>query len=367
MDNLDYLKSYPTLQLLKQLDTPLAIAQKTASQFDGIYNSGAVVAATKVAHQDWMKDLPSVATGWRNELQTWALQPTPIEKAIESLKRNLLAETASMVAGWEASLAASAFEDSPAQRALEAMKRDWDPIAKAMKSVQETWAVEADSFSKFAESWRQDLVKECASLTTIWNSAQAAWALDTTRFSRTFEFPRMPMIRLDPARATPVFLETLEPPRVPQIALNNILSRRPFRNHRMAESYDLLSDFERDLRTFIHDAMCEALGTGWEKSRVPNDTYRKWVEKRQKAMDTGESSEQLIDYADFTDYVIIISRNDNWNEVFRSRFGRLQFVQESLYRLQPVRVCTMHSRILSREMCLILQTETMLLSERMWN
>nr|WP_274519529.1 Swt1 family HEPN domain-containing protein [Nitrospira moscoviensis] len=135
----------------------------------------------------------------------------------------------------------------------------------------------------------------------------------------------------------------------------------------MAESYDLLSDFERDLRDFIHDVMFEVFGTGWEKSRLPSGMYGKWAEKRQKARASGESSERLIDYADFTDYVSIISQNNNWNEVFRSQFGRLQFVQESLYRLQPVRVCTMHSRILTREMWLILQTETMLLSERMWN
>jgi len=175
------------------------------------------------------------------------------------------------------------------------------------------------------------------------------------------------MIRLDPAWATHVFLETLEPPRVPQIAPNNILARRPFKNDRMAESYDLLSDFERDLRDFIHEAMFEVFGTGWEKGRLPSGMYGKWVEKCLKAKAAGESSERLIDYADFTDYVSIIGQNNNWNEIFRSRFGRLQFVQESLYRLQPVRVCTMHSRILSREMWLILQTETMLLSERMWN
>ena len=39
----------------------------------------------------------------------------------------------------------------------------------------------------------------------------------------------------------------------------------------------------------------------------------------------------MIDYANFPEYVSIISQNNNWNEVFRSRFGRLHFVQESLY------------------------------------
>jgi len=95
--------------------------------------------------------------------------------------------------------------------------------------------------------------------------------------------------------------------------------------------------------------------------------YKEWVEKRQKARAGWESSERLIDYADFTDYVDIISRKDNWNEVFRPRFGRLQFIQESLYRLHPVRLCTMHSRILPHKMWQVLQTETTLLSDKMWN
>lgn len=370
MDSLDYLGGSPALQLLKQLDTPLSIAsiaQKTASQIDGILSSGAMIVAMTTAHQDWMKDLSSIATTWRDELQTRAFQPTPFEKAIEALKTNLATEAASTAVWQETTFATLAFGDSPAQRVLEAMKQDWDPIAKALKSAQEKWAMETDSFAKIADSWRKDLARESASLATTWNSVQAARALDATQFLRTFDLPRMPKICLGPAWATPVFLETLEPPRVPQIAPTNILARRPFKNYRMAESYDLLSDFERDLRDFIHDAMFKVFGMGWEKSRLPSGMYGKWVEKRQKAWAAGESSEQLIDYADFTDYVTIISRNDNWNEVFRSRFGRLQFVQESLYRLQPVRVCTMHSRILSREMWLILQTETMLLSERMWN
>lgn len=367
MVNLDFLKSSPTLRLLEQLDAPLRIAQKTTSQIDEILNDGATAASMNTALENRIKDFSSVATAWKIELHTWALQPTPIEQAIEGLKKNLAVEAASTVAGWETSLAASAFEDSPAQRVLEAMKRDWDPIAKAMKPAQEKWAVEADRFVKIAESLQHNLARESATLAAAWKPVEAAWALDTAQFVSALELPRMPEIHLGPAWATPIFLEKLESPRVPKIARNNVLSRRPFRNYRMAECYDLLSDFERDLRTFIHDAMCEALGTGWEQSRVPNDMYRQWREKRQKAMDAGESSEQLIDYADFTDYVTIISRNDNWNEVFRPYFGRRQLVQESLYRLQPVRVCTMHSRILSWQMWLILQTETMLLSERMWN
>lgn len=367
MDGPEYVKSPPTLKLLKQLDVPLAIAQKTSSWFGAIQDSVAAVATMNIPHDRWMRDMSEVTTSLRNGLQTWGLQQTEVEKIVESLKRNVAAEATSMVAGWETSFDDSAFEYSPTQRVLLAMKRDWDPIAIAMKSARDKWAVEADSFARIAGSWLQDLTRESESLATTWQSVQATRALDTTRFLRTFELPRMPKISLDPVWAPPVFLETLEPPRVNQIASNNILSRRPFRNYRMAESYDLLSDFEKDLRTFIHQRMSEAFGQNWGKSRVRREIFKIWLDKRAKAKLAGESSNLLIDYADFTDYVEIITRNDNWEELFKLYFRRKQLVQESLYRLQPIRVCIMHSRILSREMWLILRAETMLLSERMWN
>lgn len=135
----------------------------------------------------------------------------------------------------------------------------------------------------------------------------------------------------------------------------------------MAESYDLLTHFERELRHFIHQKMFEAFGPKWEKSRLPGTMYKRWREKRETAMHAGESQGLLIDYADFTDYVTIITKRDNWTDLFEMYFERAEFVRESLYRLHPIRVCTMHSRSLSQKMWQVLQTETMLLSDKMWN
>ena len=95
--------------------------------------------------------------------------------------------------------------------------------------------------------------------------------------------------------------------------------------------------------------------------------YKGWREKREKANLAGESTELLIDYADFTDYMIIITQRNNWTDLFKVYFGRAEFVRESLGRLHPIRVCIMHSRTLSGKMWLVLQTETTLLSDRMWN
>lgn len=333
MVSLEVMKSSPTIKLLEQLDAPLVIARKVASQFEGIYNSGAV----------------------------------PIARFIEGMHKTLASETASVIAGLETVRAASFLADSPTQRAIEALKRDWDSTAQSMSLAREKWAMEAASSSRLIESWRRDLLRESVTLAVAWEPIKWPWESHTAQLWSTLKVSRIKNVHLEPAWATAAFLEKRELPRVSKIPRNNILSSRQLRNYRMAESYDLFTDFERGLRTFIHDAMCEAFGAGWEKSRVPNDMYAKWLEKRQTAKEAGESSEQLIDYADFTDYVIIIGRKDNWNEIFRPRFGRLQSVQESLFRLQPIRVCAMHSRILSQKMWLVLQTEIMLLSEKMWN
>ena len=84
----------------------------------------------------------------------------------------------------------------------------------------------------------------------------------------------------------------------------------------------LLSDFEQDLRNFIHERMSDAFGSDWEKSRVPREMYKRWQEKRDKAYLAGEPRGLLIDYADFTDYVTIITQRNNWADLFQVYFRR---------------------------------------------
>ena len=72
-----------------------------------------------------------------------------------------------------------------------------------------------------------------------------------------------------------------------------------------------------------------------------------WLEKQQRARDTGEPHRPAIAYADFTHYQQIILCKDNWRDVFASVFTRKTLVQESFQRLHPIRVCTMHARIVT--------------------
>jgi hypothetical protein len=83
-----------------------------------------------------------------------------------------------------------------------------------------------------------------------------------------------------------------------------------------------------------------------------------WVRKRGIAVSRGETERPLIEYADFTDYKAIIERGDNWQDVFRHVFGRQEDVRESFQRLFPVRICTMHARVVTLDDELFLIAET---------
>ena len=125
---------------------------------------------------------------------------------------------------------------------------------------------------------------------------------------------------------------------------------------RTNRAYDRLHRFETQLRSFIDRVMTQEIGTGWIKQRLPNEIREQWVERQQK--DTGETTWPLIAYADFSDYATIICRNDNWREVFAKVFKNKASTQESLHRLYPIRLCTMHARVITQDDELYLHAET---------
>lgn len=111
-----------------------------------------------------------------------------------------------------------------------------------------------------------------------------------------------------------------------------------------------LQRFEFKLRRFIDRVMRDTFGERWMRERLPRGMFDKWIEKRDTAVKGGRQPEQLlIDYADFTDYRPIIERKDNWDELFKSVFGRVDDVRESFQRLFPVRIAVMHARIITQE------------------
>jgi hypothetical protein len=123
-------------------------------------------------------------------------------------------------------------------------------------------------------------------------------------------------------------------------------------------AHDRLQRFESQMRKFIDERMTEAFGEQWSKHQVPGDIRQAWVQKQQRARDRGEPEWPLIAYADFADYVPIITRKDNWERVFERIFQRAASVQESFQRLYPIRICTMHARLITQDDQLYLYVET---------
>ncbi|HKL70744.1 Swt1 family HEPN domain-containing protein [Salibaculum sp.] len=119
-----------------------------------------------------------------------------------------------------------------------------------------------------------------------------------------------------------------------------------------------LQRFETQLRQFIDEQMTKAFGDQWIKHHVPGDMRKSWIDKRERARANGEVDHPLIAYADFSDYVPIITQKNNWNEVFKPVFSRPTFVQESFQRLYPIRICTMHARMITQDDELYLYVET---------
>lgn len=125
---------------------------------------------------------------------------------------------------------------------------------------------------------------------------------------------------------------------------------------RTNDAHDLLQRFESQLRKFISEQMEKMLGPRWIRQRVPEDMRTRWIDKQNK--DTGSQIWPIIAYADFTDYVTIITRNDNWEDLFEAVFVNKSSVQESFRRLYPIRLATMHARTITQDDELYLYVET---------
>ena len=123
-------------------------------------------------------------------------------------------------------------------------------------------------------------------------------------------------------------------------------------------AYDRIGRFETHIRRFIDEEMQKAFGANWIKHQIPGEMRQQWLSRRQIALANGESEWPLIAYADFTDYVKIILRKDNWETVFKPIFRAKSSVQESFQRLFPIRLCVMHSRLISQDDELFLLVET---------
>lgn len=127
---------------------------------------------------------------------------------------------------------------------------------------------------------------------------------------------------------------------------------------RADEVFAILLRFESSLRRFIEGVMEKEFGSKWMKQQLPSNMLASWEEKKEKAIRAGHPEFPLIDYADFSDYKVIIEKRDNWDRVFKYIFVRAEDVRESFQRLFPIRIATMHARLITNDDELLLHVET---------
>ncbi|HWV55071.1 Swt1 family HEPN domain-containing protein [Pseudorhodoplanes sp.] len=106
--------------------------------------------------------------------------------------------------------------------------------------------------------------------------------------------------------------------------------------------------FERRFRKWLNTMMTATYGPNWIKHRVPGALVQAWKESREKEVRAGLPQRELLEYADWGDYITILVRNDNWNDIFKPIFTRQEAVKESFTRIIPVRHCVMHSRLVTQ-------------------
>lgn len=123
-------------------------------------------------------------------------------------------------------------------------------------------------------------------------------------------------------------------------------------------AFNRLQHFELALRKFIVKTMLAAFGDTWMHRRLPAGMLDKWIAKRDTAVRTGAQELALIDYADFTDYLPVIEKKENWRELYQNIFKRPEDIKESLQRMYPVRIATMHARVVTLDDTLLLMVET---------
>ena len=126
---------------------------------------------------------------------------------------------------------------------------------------------------------------------------------------------------------------------------------------RTNEAHDWLQRFESHLRRFIDTEMTRAFGAEWPRHQLPNNMYDRWKTKKDAAARAGRPECAPVAYADFTDYIPVITRKDNWGQLFEGYFGRPEDVRESFQRLHPIRLDTMHARPISQDDELLLYVE----------
>jgi HEPN superfamily Swt1-like protein len=124
-----------------------------------------------------------------------------------------------------------------------------------------------------------------------------------------------------------------------------------------ARNIELFYMVEQSLRDLVESKLLGVVGPDWVKRRVPEAVGKRWQQRQSEERELRRPVYSLIQYADFIDLADVITRGDNWNEVFQIVFLNRDDFRVSLARLHPIRKAMAHCRPLGRADVLTLVAE----------
>ena len=117
-----------------------------------------------------------------------------------------------------------------------------------------------------------------------------------------------------------------------------------------SDPHIILRNLELKLRIYIQTRL-QSISPNWWREKIPVDVRQSAEDRKKRNEKTWPWLEQRdlhpIHYVDFTDYVKIIRRKDNWEQVFKSEFKDEEIVSVKLRELEPIRNAIAHNRELS--------------------
>lgn len=144
-------------------------------------------------------------------------------------------------------------------------------------------------------------------------------------------------------------LQTIE--NSPLIYTKNIPQVMEREKPKREDAYEMLKRLETRLRECMQTRL-EKASKNWWNERIPEDVqdrakFRKERNEKQWPWHAEEDL-PLILYVDFTDYIKIIIRRDNWEQVFKRIFQDRDIILAKLRELESIRNAIAHVRELSQ-------------------
>jgi hypothetical protein len=298
-----------------------------------------------------------------------------------------------------------AFADGPATKALETYAKS--PAAKALQSYSESPAAQmletsispiAHGNFSFPGTWEIELAKRAAALGPSWeigtNSAvgfaKLAHLSEAANYTAPYSQPVRELfeaelgnsraggdentaeMRDEAAIAAGLRPELIAFPSsnfpsiviaagfkllLPTISVPQAIESADSSAAYEAGNFDLLYSVEQRLRDSVESKLLGIVGPAWVRRRVPEAVRGRWQQRQSEERELRRTVYGLIQYADFAGLADVITRADNWNEVFQHIFLNKDDFRMSLARLNPIRRAIAHCRPLGRADVLTLVAE----------